>query len=147
MRKLICRLRDEEDGQAMILVVILMVGLIAVVGLVTDGGMVFTQRRDLQNVADAAAAAGASQINHDAYRASAGESVVLDEAAAYDAATQYLDDEGDLDYLVTVGSNRVDVSVSREARTGFLRVLGIDSVEIDANSTAEPRYGVESAGP
>lgn len=141
------RLREEESGQAMILVVILMVGLIAVVGLVTDGGMVFTQRRDLQNVADAAAAAGASQIDEDAYRASAGETVVLDEAAAHEAATRYLDDEGGVDYSVTVGSNRVDVSVSREASTGFLRVLGIDGVEIDATATAEPRYGIESAGP
>jgi Flp pilus assembly protein TadG len=147
MRKLICRLREEEDGQAMILVAILMVGLIAVVGLVTDGGMVFTQRRDLQNVADAAAAAGASQIDEDAYRASAGETVVVDETAAYDAATRYLDDEGNLDYSVTVDTNRVDVSVSREASTGFLRVLGIDGVEIDASSTAVPRYGIEAAGP
>lgn len=131
----------------MILVVILMVGLIAVVGLVTDGGMVFTQRRDLQNVADAAAAAGASQVDEDAYRASAGETVLLDEDAAYDAATRYLDAEGDLDYSVAVGSNRVDVSVSREASTGFLRVLGIDGVAIDAASTAEPRYGIDGAGP
>lgn len=131
----------------MVLVAILMIGLVAVVGLVTDGGMVFTQRRDLQNVADAAAAAGASQIDEDAYRRSAGETVILDESAAYDAATRYLDDEGDLEYAVMVAPTRVDVSVSREATTGFLRVLGIDGVEIDATSTAEPRYGIESAGP
>lgn len=131
----------------MVLVAILMVGLVAVVGLVTDGGMVFTQRRDLQNVADAAAAAGASQIDEDTYRGSAGETVVLDENAAYGAATRYLDDEGGLDYSVTVGPSRVDVSVSRQATTGFLRVLGIDGVEIDATATAQPRHGIESAGP
>ena len=77
----------------MILVAILMVGMVAVVGLVTDGGMVFTQRRDLQNVADAAALAGAAQIDQDTYRASAGEIVVLDQAAAYTAAVTYLDGE------------------------------------------------------
>lgn len=131
----------------MIMVAILMVGLVAVVGLVTDGGMVFTQRRDLQNVADAAAAAGASQINEGAYRASAGETIVLDENAAYDAATQYLDDEGDIEYSVIVAANRVDVAVSRQASTGFLQVLGINGVEINANATAEPRYGIETAGP
>lgn len=147
MRILLGRLRDDESGQAMIMVAILMVGLVAVVGLVTDGGMVFTQRRDLQNVADAAAAAGASQVDEDAYRASAGETVVLDESAAYDAAARYLDKEGDLDYSVTVAPNRVDVSVSRQATTGFLRVLGFDGVDIDASSTAEPRYGIDTAGP
>lgn len=131
----------------MIMLAILMIGLVAVVGLVTDGGMVFTQRRDLQNVADSAAAAGASQIDEGAYRASAGENVVLDENAAYDAATQYLDDEADIEYSVIVAANRVDVVVSRQATTGFLRVLGIDGIDIDASSTAEPRYGIESAGP
>ncbi len=131
----------------MILVAILMVGLVAVVGLVTDGGMVFTQRRDLQNVADAAAAAGASQIDEDTYRGSAGETVVLDENAAYDVATRYLDEEGGLDYSVAVAPDRVVVSVSRQATTGFLRVLGIDGVEIDATATAQPRYGIESAEP
>lgn len=147
MRKLIGRLHEEDDGQVMILVAILMVGMVAVVGLVTDGGIVFTQRRDLQNVADAAALAGAAQIDEETYRASAGASVVLDETAAYDAAARYLDDEGDLDYSVTVAPDRVDVSVSRQATTGFLRVLGIDGVEIDASATAKPRHGIETAGP
>ena len=147
MTKLIRRLTKDEDGQAMILVAILMVGLIAVVGLVTDGGMVFSQRRDLQNVADAAALAGASQIDQGAYRASAGETVSLDQAAAYDAAVGYLEDEGGLDYAVAVTPGRVDVSVSRQATTGFLRVLGIDDVEISASATAEPRHGIEAAQP
>jgi Flp pilus assembly protein TadG len=147
VRKLIRRPHEEDDGQVMILVAILMVGMVAVVGLVTDGGMVFTQRRDLQNVADAAALAGATQIDEDAYRASTGASVVLDETAAYDAAARYLDDEGDLDYSVIVAPDRVDVSVSRQATTGFLRVLGIDGVEIDASATAEPRHGIGAGGP
>jgi hypothetical protein len=71
----------------------------------------------------------------------------LDENAAYDAATLYLVEEDDIEYSVIVGSDRVNVSVSRQATTGFLRVLGIDSVDIDASSTAEPRHGIESAGP
>ena len=147
MRKLIRRLHEEDDGQVMILVAILMVGMVAVVGLVTDGGMVFTQRRDLQNVADAAALAGAAQIDHDAYRASAGEIVVLDQTAAYTAAVTYLEDEGGLDYAVDVAPEGVDVSVSRNASTGFLRVLGIDGVEISANASAEPRHGIEAGQP
>ena len=73
--------------------------------------------------------------------------MVLDEIAAYDAAARYLDDEGDLDYSVTVAPDRVDVSVSRQATTGFLRVLGIGGVDIDARATAEPRHGIETAGP
>jgi Flp pilus assembly protein TadG len=147
VRGLIRQLRDGESGQAIVLVAVLMVGLVGVVGLVTDGGIVFTQRRDLQNVADAAALAGASQIDQEAYRASAGATVVLDEAAAYYAAVRYLQNEGDLNYSVAVGSDRVDVSVSRRANTGFLRVLGIDVVDVEANAAAEPRHGITAAEP
>jgi Flp pilus assembly protein TadG len=147
VRKLLRRLHEEDDGQVMILVAILMVGLIAVVGLVTDGGMVFTQRRDLQNVADAAALAGASQIDQSAYRASAGATVSLDQSAAYTAAVGYLEQEGGLNYAVDVAPGGVDVSVSRRATTGFLRVLGIDGVEISASASAEPRHGIAAAQP
>ena len=139
------RLHSEEGGQVIVLVAILMVGLVAVVGLVTDGGLVFSQRRDLQNVADAAALAGAMQIDEDVYRAS-GE-VLLDESAARQAAVEYLRAEGDVTYSVVVGPARVDVSVSRQASTGFLRVIGINSVEMSAGASAEPRHGVASAAP
>ncbi len=145
MRAFVRRLHSDEGGQAIVLVAILMVGLVAVVGLVTDGGLVFSQRRDLQNVADAAALAGAMQIDEDAYRAS-GE-VLLDESAARQAAVEYLEAEEGVAYSVAVGPARVDVSVSRQASTGFLRVIGINSVEMSAEASAEPRHGVASAAP
>lgn len=142
--KVVRRLRDDE-GQVLVTVALMMVGVVSVVGLVSDGGLVFAQRRDLQNVADAAAAAGAMQIDEAVYR-STGE-VVLDEQLARDAAAFYLDAEGGLDYVVNVLPDRVEVSVSRQATTGFLRVIGIDGVEVSASASAEPRFGVESAGP
>lgn len=139
------RLHREESGQAIVVVAILMTGLVAVVGLATDGGLVFSQRRDLQNVADAAALAGAMQIDEAVYRAS-GE-VMLDEAAARQAAVQYLEAEGGLSYSVVVGPTRVQVTVSRQASTGFLRVVGINGVEISATASAQPRHGVAAAAP
>jgi Flp pilus assembly protein TadG len=143
MRAAIGRLVKGEDGQVMVFVAILMTGLVSVVGLVTDGGIVFSQRRDLQNVADAAALAGAMQIDERAYRASG--QVVLDEARARDAAEQYLQDEEDVDYSVQVSPAGVEVSVSRRASTSFLRLVGIDGVDISAVSSAAPRHGVVEA--
>ncbi len=134
-----------DDGQVLVMVALMMVGVVSVVGLVSDGGLVFAQRRDLQNVADAAAAAGAMQIDEAVYR-STGE-VVLDEQLARDAAVLYLDAEDGLDYVVNVLPDRVEVAVSRQATTGFLRVIGIDGIEVSASASAEPRYGVERAGP
>ena len=145
MTKIVRHLRGDESGQIIVLVAILMVGLVAVVGLVTDGGLVFSQRRDLQNAADAAALAGAMQIDENAYRASS--AVVLDERAARQAAVEYLEAEGDITYVVVVRPARVEVSVSRRASTGFLQVIGIDSFEISAGASAAPRHGVASAQP
>ena len=147
MNKWLLRLQREESGQAMVLVAIFLVGLVAVVGLVADGGMVLAQRRDLQNVADAAAAAGAMQLDESAYRASSGAEVALDRSAAYAAAVSTLAAEGGVDYTVTAGSTRVEVEVSRGAETAFLRVLGIDRVTISARAAAEPRHGVLVAVP
>jgi Flp pilus assembly protein TadG len=144
MSDLVRRLRNDE-GQVLVMVALMMLGVVSVVGLVSDGGLVFAQRRDLQNAADAAAAAGAMQINETVYRAT-GE-VVLDEPLAREAAALYLEAEGGLDYVVSVQPGRVEVSVSRQAATGFLRVIGIDGIEVSASASAEPRYGVESAGP
>ena len=135
----------EEHGQVMVFAAILMTGLVSVVGLVTDGGIVFSQRRDLQNAADAAALAGAMQIDERAYRASG--QVLLDEARARDAAEQYLRDEEDVDYTVQVSQAGVKVSISRRASTSFLRLVGIDGVDISTTSSAAPRHGVAEAEP
>ncbi|MPZ49734.1 MAG: hypothetical protein GEU75_10660 [Dehalococcoidia bacterium] len=143
MRRLLRRLDGGERGQVMVFVAILMTGLVSVVGLVTDGGIVFSQRRDLQNAADAAALAGAMQVDEQAYRASG--KVVLDERAAREAAAQYLQDEGDLDYSVQVSPAGVEVSVSRQASTSFLRLIGINGVDISAEASAAPRHGVAAA--
>ena len=131
----------------MVLVAIFLLGLVAIAGLVADGGMVLAQRRDLQNVADAAAAAGAMQLDESVYRASGGSDVSLDDGAAYAAAVGYLAAESGIEYAVTANLTRVEVEVSRGASTAFLRVLGIDSVTISARAAAEPRHGVVAAVP
>jgi uncharacterized membrane protein len=141
IRRLRAMIRDEQ-GEAMVIVAIFMLGLGAVAGLVTDGGMVFAQRRELQNAADAAAAAGAMQVDQGAYRASNGATVTLDGSAARSAATSYLAIENVVDYDVNVSATEVQVNVRRSAKTGFLRMLGIRGVDIVARASAEPRHGV-----
>lgn len=136
------RVACDESGQAMVLFAIFMLGFMAVAGLVADGGMLLVQRRDLQHTADAAAAAGAMQLDEAAYRATGGSVVTLDASAASGAAIAYLIGEDGTDYAVRVDGSRVEVEVSRGASTAFLRVLGIAQVEISARSVAEPRFGI-----
>lgn len=134
---------QDERGQVLVSVALLLVGVIALVGLTVDGGLVFTQRRDLQGLADAAALAGAMQIDEAAYRA--GGVVELDTEAASDAAAGYLSGHG-VEYIVDAGANHVEVAVTRPAKTTFLRILGIEAISISAEGMAEPRYGIAEAG-
>ena len=135
----------REEGQALVMVAVMMVGLVSVVGLVSDGGLVFAQRRDLQNAADAAAAAAAMQIDEDVYRATG--DVVLDERWARETAARYLDAEDGVSYEIATSANSVEVSVSRQASTSFLGLIGVESVDVSARASAGPRYGVDRPGP
>lgn len=133
----------REDGQALVMVAAMMVGLVSVVGLVSDGGLVFAQRRDLQNAADAAAAAAAMQIDEDVYRATG--DIVLNERRARETAARYLDAEHGVAYEISTSRDSVKVSVRRPASTSFLGLVGIDGVDVTARASAEPRYGVDAA--
>jgi uncharacterized membrane protein len=135
----------SESGQALVLVAVLLLGLVAVVGLATDGGLVFAQRRELQNLADAAALAGAMQLDEGAYRAAG--TVTLNAGEARRAAAAALEGASDLTYAVTTDVGGVEVEVRRHATTGFLRVIGIDGVTISASARAAARHGVDSATP
>lgn len=54
--------RNAEKGQAAILLAVAMIGLVAIVGLAIDGGMLYWNQRRAQNGADAAAIAGTTAL-------------------------------------------------------------------------------------
>lgn len=56
------RRATRNDGQALVLVVLALVAMIAMAGLVIDGGNLFAQQRKTQNWTDAGANAGAVQL-------------------------------------------------------------------------------------
>jgi Flp pilus assembly protein TadG len=131
------------SGQAIIWAAVMLPLFLAIVGLAIDGGIVFDNHRELQNVADSAARAGAMQVDVNAYRASAGQTVVLDQASAQQAANAYLSSQGSaLNGTVTADSEHVVVVVNRSVSTGFLRVIGIRGVQITAGATAEVQHGI-----
>lgn len=52
----------EEKGQSAVLITFMMIGLIAMMGLIFDGGNAYFQRRRMQNAADAGAFAGGREL-------------------------------------------------------------------------------------
>ena len=139
--------RPAQPGQAIIWAAVMLPLFLTTVGLAADGGLVFASRRELQNVADSAARAGAQQIDVQAYRESRGRSVVLDEAAARRVAIEYASQGADLDIRVDVETQRVRVQVSRDTPTSFTRLVGIETVGITASANAEVRHGIERGEP
>ena len=135
-----------ESGQAIVWVAMCLPLLVSVVGLSLDSGTVFAARRELQNVADAAARAGATQVDVERYRQSGGTSVVLEPNRARSAAAAVLASQDvHIRGTVAADSRRVVVEVHRDVPTAFLRLAGISTVDIAATAPAEVRFGVEAA--
>src|SRR5216683_8298003 len=92
--------RDSGDGmtsarfaaQALVWFTVALPVFMSIAGLAIDGGVLLTARRQLQSVADGAARAGATRLDLDRLRASAGTDIQLDQALAHEAAATYLDE-------------------------------------------------------
>ncbi len=54
--------KSHERGQALILIVFAIIGLVGITGLAVDGSMAYSDRRNAQNAADSAALTGALQF-------------------------------------------------------------------------------------
>ncbi|TAK00728.1 MAG: hypothetical protein EPO36_07615 [Chloroflexota bacterium] len=144
--------RRGERGQVLGLVAIAMVAILAMVGLVIDGGNVFSHQRMTQNATDSAANAGATVIAKNLL--TAGETDATVDAAVLAAAAanqttvvdkQYTDIAGNL-IGVTVGSAPggtipagaagVMVSGQRTFVAFVSRVIGINSYTTTTDATA-----------
>lgn len=141
-----CKLagRDAHSGQALLWVVIMLPLFLAIVGLAIDGGTLFAARRRAQNAADAAARAGAQQIDVSHYRAS-GE-IRLDQSQARYEARRYLAELGEGDASIDTTEQQLTVAVRRDVPLSFLKLVGVRDVSIGATAVAEPFYGIDGAG-
>ena len=138
-------LRDGEQGQITVFVVVIMVALLAVAGLVYDGGRALAAKTTCIDIAQEAARAGAQQVNLASFRATG--QVVLDAAAALAAAQAYLADTGTGDTAtVTVAGDTVTVAVSSVQPTVFLGLIGIRSLHVTGTATATAESGITGPG-
>jgi Flp pilus assembly protein TadG len=140
---------DQEAGQVLVLAVVFALGLLVLLGLVTDGGLVFAARRDLQRTADAAARAGAAQLDETAYRASGGTTAQLNPQQATSAAHRYLHAAGFGGHAeVAADTGAVTVVVATTMRPPVLGALGVGPVRLAARALARPRTGtLQPQGP
>lgn len=132
-------MNSAEQGQATIMVIGICMMVMAVLGLTVDGTRAFLYRRTLQSAADAAALAGAGELDRAGYYVSRGRAIRLEEDAARRAAVRWLK-------LRSVGARaavrssptRVSVTLRGEVSTLFLRLVGIGRIPVAVESASSP---------
>lgn len=132
-------MKRDEQGQTTIMVIGISMLVMAVLGLTVDGTRAFLYRRTLQSAADAAALAGAGELDRTGYYASRGRSIRLEEDSARRAAVRWLELRS-LGARASVGSSptRVVVTLRGEVPTLFLRLIGIGLVPVAVDSASSP---------
>ncbi|WDF32629.1 Tad domain-containing protein [Arthrobacter agilis] len=141
----------SERGAISVIVALVMVVLLAFAALAIDVGMLYAERAQLQNGADAAALATAQEC---ALGVAAASCTAAPELARRLADGNALDDRSTIKDLVVNSSARRVTVVAGASEAGqaanrvsllFAKALGFSSTEVTASSTAE--WGSPTAGP
>jgi uncharacterized membrane protein len=131
-----------EEGQILVLTLVVGLGLLAILGLVADGGLLFARHRELQALADAAARAGAGQLDEATYRASGGRTAHLDPTQARATAARHLRAAGFTGQAtITATTSRVTIGLAEPIRTPIFNNVGFNPIQLTVRSQAEPRTG------
>ncbi len=140
-----------ERGQAVFIMVFVLVGLLAMLGLAIDGGTVFLERRRMQNAADAAALAGTRLLAEAICdEPSADDATIAAEVGHYaeingvpsgNVVADYVDfDESPLGPvgggIIITGSTGISVTVEISRSTHFVTLIGIDTAGASADALA-----------
>jgi hypothetical protein len=135
----------DDRGSLTLFAVVLALGLLAMTGLVVDGGANLTAQRRANHLAEQAARAGAQAVDVGALRA--GGSPVLTARAATSAAHAYLAAAGQRAGQVVVHGDSIEVTVTRSQPTAILGLLGIHQLTVTGQGSAQLLIGVREAQP
>jgi len=128
-----------DAGQVTPFAVLMTIALLAVAGLVLDAGLALSEKVRALDIAQAAARAGAQELDLYMYRTS--NVAELDPDRAASAARAWLTSarvEGDATATVTT----VTVTVRRTSNTQLLRIVGVRQLHVSAIATATAVQGV-----
>lgn len=159
--------RRTERGQVLVIVAVAMVTLIAMVGVVIDGGYAWGKQRDTQNAADAAAKAGAVKLAENLAGVVPARTDADVEAAVADTAdannvdlpvAYYTDFDGNLitpagalatgpgdaavvgDGVLPPGAAGVQALTSQTFDTFLAKVIGFNTFTTTTDATARAGY-------
>jgi Flp pilus assembly protein TadG len=130
----------SDSGSITLMLAVLFVALIAMAGIVIDGGAKLNQAENATAIAQEAARAGAGMVNQG--QALSTGSFTVDQAQAVAAAQQYLSSTGYHGSVTPVGAESIQVTVTVTGPTKVLSIIGIDSMTSTGSATASLVTGV-----
>jgi hypothetical protein len=139
------RVRPErtDGGSVSAFVVLFIVTLMAMLGLVVDGGMAMSAQQSAFNEAEQAARAGAGALSVSALRDG---SVQIEPTAAVKAAEDFTVAAGHPG-VATVSDGVVRVQIRYQLHTQVLGIVGISTLPVSASATAVDEEGVTVGSP
>jgi Flp pilus assembly protein TadG len=133
------RVRHDDSGQITPWTVVGVLIVMILAGLVLDLGLGMSDKVRTLDLAQAAARAGAREIDLTTYRTTG--VVQLDPAQATTAARRFLAEAG-VPGTATASTTAVTVTIRTARRTQLLNLVGITSLPVTASATATPLTGV-----
>jgi hypothetical protein len=126
--------REQERGQIIAIFALALVAIVAMTGLVLDGGSSTVQRRDEQNVADSAAIAAAyNYVN----TKSVGQATQAARDVAAANGYTHLSNQVVIDVNITTGNpSTFVVAVTKPHQNTFSGVVGLSSWDVSTTATA-----------
>lgn len=133
-----------DRGSITLMLAALGVALIALAGIVIDGGAKLRAAENADAVAQEAARAGAGMVNQST--AYAKGTFVVDQAQAITAARAYLAAGRYQGTVSAQGQQAIQVTVTVTKPTSVLSIIGIDSMTSTGRATASLVTGVTGPG-
>jgi hypothetical protein len=136
----------DESGQVTAFVVVFMVALIAIAGLVIDGGVALAAQRRAMNEAQAAARAGAEALDVQQYRDNGVSEI--NQSDAKGAVDRYMATaDKTATYTVNfIGTDTVVVDEKFDQALNILGVVGVGSITANGHGTARTAHGIVQEG-
>ncbi|NLP50798.1 Tad domain-containing protein [Bacillus sp. RO1] len=115
----------SNNGNALVMMAFILSLLVALTGLVVDGGRLYLQKGELQKAIDSAALAGVQQVKNGQIKA---VNAAIELAAANGTSLNSSN--------ITVGSDSVEIHNEVPVEMTFAKVLGFGSIDVSATSKA-----------
>ncbi|MDD2371535.1 MAG: pilus assembly protein TadG-related protein [Firmicutes bacterium] len=148
MKKFFRKLYKKEDGQSLVAFALLFVVLMAAAAISIDVGTVYVQEVNLQNIADAAALAGAKDLPSNTKAINTAISLVGENGLKANA--NGIEKDGDK-VEITVpykgDSTKIEVICTRDVEYNFARILGFEKISVKVRAVAQKSEEGMATGP